>query len=186
MLIIEPPEISSRYSYSSCTSWLILVYPSIRVCQSSTTMEMEVLKLTPPFTYSYQCGPTLLTTYIPVYMYTMIIQLIVEIGKSWILSHREMVEKSTWIVKLLQQQSLKSSTLLTTILNNLVLLLTFGLTSPILCLCIGISTYVSITSWLVAIGKSVFKSLNPDRPSKNLSQRVSGKCRSHTPFVHPH
>lgn len=40
-------------------------------------------------------------------------------------------------------------------LNNLVLLLSFGLCSPVLCCYIALSTYVHLCSWLILIGRFV-------------------------------
>lgn len=73
-MLIQPEYISSSYTYLSCIIYLFL--PSQIVCVASIPVTTEPLKIIPPFTYSYQCGSTLLVAYIPVYMYTITIQII--------------------------------------------------------------------------------------------------------------
>ena len=52
---------------------------SKKTCLSYRDVTMEVLKVTPPFTYSYQCGSTIRTSYIPVYMSNVSIQIIIDL-----------------------------------------------------------------------------------------------------------
>lgn len=111
---------------------------------------MEVLKLTPPFTYSYQCGSTILTSYIPVYMYSVIIQILVDISRVIAIFHFQQ----------LPQQNIKSSKIISSVMNNLVLLLSFGFSSPVLCFCICLEMIVSEKCWLMLIGKTYYESTN--------------------------
>ena len=112
---------------------------------------MDVLKLAPPFTYSYQCGSTLLTSYIPVYMYTVLIQIIVDILG---------VITTLYTKQSLLKIEIRSSEIISNLINSLVLLLSFGLTSPVLCVCICVGVMTSVNCWLILIGKIVFDSLD--------------------------
>ena len=123
---------------------------------------MEVLKLTPPFTYSYQCASTLLTSYIPVYMYIVSIQIIVDIIRVVAIFHINYENYSTFIQKFLPNKHLKSSKVISNIMNNLVVLLSFGLSSPVLCVSICLGMIVNENCLLILIGRIVFEDLMTD------------------------
>ena len=121
---------------------------------------MDVLKLAPPFTYSYQCGSTLLTSYIPVYMYTVLIQIIVDILRVVSAFQIKFENFPKWMRSFLPKRHIKSSKIISSLINSLVLLLSFGLTSPVLCVCICVGVMTSVNCWLILIGKIVFDSLD--------------------------
>jgi hypothetical protein len=73
-LLVPPEKISSSYSYQKCRYFSLSLDEF--TCLLYIQIPMSALSLTPPFTYSYQCGSTLLTTYIPIYMYSMSLQLL--------------------------------------------------------------------------------------------------------------
>jgi hypothetical protein len=70
-----PSKIYSFYSYKSCALSFIQLDGSIE-CPITTPALMDVLKITPPFFYSYQCASTLLTSYLPVHMYSISLQVV--------------------------------------------------------------------------------------------------------------
>jgi Leucine-rich repeat (LRR) protein len=74
-LLIPPDDISSSYSFQSC-SFMIFLSDGSSKCLRYGHALMDALKITPPFFYSYQCGSTLLTSYIPVHMYSISLRLI--------------------------------------------------------------------------------------------------------------
>jgi hypothetical protein len=137
---------------------------------------MEVLKITPAFFYSYQCGSTLLTSYIPVHMYSISLQVLSTILTIVIIfSSTNMAHRPLWLLSLFpgvcwpdHGQSLGSSEdlgkpihlinghqILSGAMNSVILLLSFGLCSPVLCVSIAVSICVHLCSWLMFIGRFV-------------------------------
>lgn len=131
---------------------------------------MDTLFITPSFAYSYQCGSTLLTSYLPVFMYSISLQIFALIAKlififssdptrypPWLLSRRiywpsyrtkEYGDMGGGLVEPYQ--------IISTAMNNIILLLSFGLCSPILCCYITSSLCLSLTSWQILIGRFVY------------------------------
>ena len=114
---------------------------------------MDILKLTPPFTYSYQCGSTILTSYIPVYMYSSIFQILIDISRVIIIFQINFEDYPQFIYK-----NIRISKIISNIINNMILLLSFGLSSPVLCLSICLSVIINISCWLMIIGRLIFQS----------------------------
>lgn len=144
----------------TCSFWVVIAPTSTRKCLSYKTVPMEVLKLTPPFTYSYQCGSTLLTSYIPVYMYIVMIQILVDISRVIIILNINYENYPKLIRYWFPNKHMKSSKIISNVMNNLVLLLSFGLSSPILCFCLCLGMIVSEKCKLILIGKKFFETIN--------------------------
>jgi hypothetical protein len=176
-LLVPPDEISSSYLYQRCT--LILFDPDGRTeCLLSAPAIMDVLKITPPFFYSYQCGSTLLTSYIPVHMYSISMKVLFDVVTLIIIfSSSNMAELPAWLLALfpgvcwpshwknciesfdLEKKSIRliePHQIISRTMNNVILLLSFGLCSPVLCVCIAVSICVYLCSWLLLIGRFVF------------------------------
>jgi Leucine-rich repeat (LRR) protein len=77
-LLVEPDEIVSSYTYQICSITAIIIVDGeeITTCVSETDRYVEVAPLTPPFSYGYQCASTVLTAYIPVYLYIYCLEIL--------------------------------------------------------------------------------------------------------------
>jgi hypothetical protein len=141
---------------------------------------MDVLKITPPFFYSYQCGSTLLTSYIPVHMYSVSLQILSTIATFIfvISSSSVMTQYPHWLLSLLpgvcwpgHWQSVESSSvdlnpkpirlvephqIVSNTMSSLTLLLSFGLCSPVLCGYIALSICMYLCCWLMLVGRFVY------------------------------
>lgn len=115
---------------------------------------MHTVAHVPPFTFSYQCGSTLLVAYIPVNMYSAILQILLDILRGWIIFHLDANDIPAFIRRFLHRH-LSVSYLISESMNNLVLLLSFGISSPILSFSLLLSQWVDVSFWLILIGKSV-------------------------------
>jgi hypothetical protein len=184
-LLVPPDDISSSYSYQSCASFLVL-FDGSTICLQYLPRIMDVLKITPPFFYSYQCGSTLITSYIPVYMYSVSLQLLDSIATftfillssshsitehphwSWLLkwfpgvcwpSHWNNVDHDHHTSELTVNEKpirlVNPHEIISRMMNNLVLLLSFGLCSPVLCCYIALSICAHLSCWLILIGRFV-------------------------------
>jgi hypothetical protein len=180
-LIVPPDDISSSYSYQSCEQTLVLSDGS-SVCLHNAPRFMDVLKITPPFFYSYQCGSTLITSYIPVYMYSISLQLVSTLFSftfiiffsshniikhphwSWLLKwFPRICWPSHWnSVDLVHDFSdekpirlIKPHQIISRVMNNIVLLLSFGLCSPVLCCYISLNICVHLSCWLILIDRFI-------------------------------
>jgi hypothetical protein len=135
-----------------------------------------VLKITPPFFYSYQCGSTLLTSYIPVHMYSISLQVLFTIVTLVIAFSSDWAQHPSWLLSLfpgvcwpshwqkvggsidLQKKPVRLISphqIISRTMSNIILLLSFGLCSPVLCVFIAVSICVHLLSWLVLIGRFV-------------------------------
>jgi hypothetical protein len=134
---------------------------------------MDPLKITPPFSYSYQCGSTLLVSYIPVYMYSVSLQLISitivfsimtisSFPEAWLV---KWVPPVGWSLPMIGKLDNLSSTegyrlinphqIISNLVSNLILLLSFGLCSPVLACYITLSTCVTAWCWVMMVGRFV-------------------------------
>ena len=65
-------SVSSSYSYEACSVWTYS--SSDAVCKETATFDVDLVALTPPFIYHWQCASVLLSAYIPVFIYTYVFQ----------------------------------------------------------------------------------------------------------------
>lgn len=190
-LLVPPDQISSFYSYSYCS--LILFTPSGTICAITSTTTMEILRFTPPFTYSYQCGSTLLTSYLPVYMYSITLQLIsIFLRMTFIFSSHifkfpeSLMDKSVGVYWPLHwntfhvnspspRRMIESYQVISFIMSNLILLLSFGLCSPVLSFYLSLSISVNLCCWLMLIGR--FISLQQRFGEENKNHTINELCR---------
>lgn len=163
----------------------------------------QPLNIIPPFSYSYQCRSSLLAAYIPVFMYSISFQLLTVLVRLSVLfipfnsSHSLHTLFLRWLPQfgsslyLLNfpessfQTSLntpirliKSYQIVSHVLNNVTLLLTFGLCSPVLGFYIALNITVSLLSWLVLIGRYIYFHLC--YPSSLRFDEVTLPCSSAT------
>lgn len=189
---MPPNEISSSYSYESCS--LSLFFPNGQsVCVLYTSSIMDVLKITPPFYYSYQCGSTILISYLPVYMYSISLQIFSIFVTSFIIFTSTRVKYPQWFVKLfpgvcwpshldiddqselelekkfLRIRLLNPHQIISSFVNNIVLLLSFGLCSPVLCFYVSLSICLHLCHWHILIGRFVCFRIDAFPPSSGSS-----------------
>jgi Leucine-rich repeat (LRR) protein len=178
-LLVPPDNISSSYSYRSCST--SFVTPDGLKCTEYRTVFVDVLPITPPFAFSYQCGSTLLTSYLPVYLYSTSLQTLVLILKllgilifsnstlhptRWPLWAMKWFPGIYWpsqgthcgkmfpsSLRLIRPAQIISSTM-----NQIILLLSFGLCSPVLCGSVTLNLSLQLSSWLLLIGRFLFLS----------------------------
>jgi hypothetical protein len=165
-LLVRLDDISSSYSYQRCGLYVFFSDGSRFCLRYAPAIPgiMDVLKLTPPFFYSYQCGSTLLTSYLPVHMYSISLQIISTIVSLIIIfSSSNLTHHPRWLLSLFpgvcwpsHWQSVKGPAIdlhfnkkpiclikphqiISRTMNNIILLLSFGLCSPVLCAFITVS-----------------------------------------------
>jgi hypothetical protein len=160
---------------------------------------METLKITPPFFYSYQCGSTLLTAYLPVYLYSIALQIMsIAVTTMTILLISSHTQCPNWFLdsfpgicwpwRISQQRKekdekttrlIKPHQILSNAANNIVLLLSFGLCSPALCGSIALCVSLHLSSWLLLIRRFVSSRLDRETSALALSSSVdSGSLTS--------
>jgi hypothetical protein len=154
---------------------------------------MDVLKVTPPFFYTYQCGSTILISYIPINMYSISIQILSTIGTLVIIfSSPDSTEYPRWLFDLLPgvcwpthwhsardsdadlkvqpKNLIKPYQIISRMMNNFILLFSFGLCSPVLCCFIVVCICVHFFSWLVLIGRFVMIRRSAPRQSSLVDE----------------
>jgi hypothetical protein len=142
---------------------------------------MRVLQFAPPFSYSFQCASTLLITYIPVYMYATSLQLLAiafalitifasnRTGSEYPEWFKRLFVRVCWLTPSTRDTELSSIPLiephqiLSTVTNNLIIFLTFGLCSPVLGCYLALCISVRLLFWRTMIGRFVFSRLETER-----------------------
>jgi hypothetical protein len=190
-LFISPNEIYSTYEFLECQNWLYNISTTSRYCISYVTSSVNVTPLTPPFLYYNLCGSVILTSYIPVYIYMYIINIIMTVISPYIYNiiyHNNiniikyiqpLIMNIVWPQINIQQHHTNNTNLLldntknicsrwllrvdevvTNLLHHISILLTFGLTCPILS--IIITSYISIYIMIlyILIGRYVYYKTN--------------------------
>jgi hypothetical protein len=147
---------------------------------------MDPLNLTPPFSYSYQCASTLLVSYVPVYMYLVSLQFLPTFVVLVLLASSDLsiallpeglmktcFPPIAWPLHLIKELNqsrspsvpsviatdrlIKPHQIVSNVVNNVILLLSFGLCSPVLGCYITLSTCATLWCWLMLIGRFVFR-----------------------------
>jgi hypothetical protein len=167
--LVEPNEIKSTYPFRECTKEQVLTTESY--CVEYSPIDMDPLFITPPFTYSYQCVATLLTSYIPVYLYSTSIQFITLWIKYLLIFSTHPNQYPTFLFKLLpgvfwplhwstsihQQPSLvrliRPSEIMCTTFNHLIIFVTFGFCSPVLGCYIVLFICTNLCFWIIMVGR---------------------------------
>jgi hypothetical protein len=166
---------------------------------------MEVLKITPPFFYSYQCASTLLTSYIPVHMYSISLQVLFTIVALVIIFSSSSMTHPHWLLSLfpgvcwpshwqrtggsaidLERNPvclIEPHQIISRTMSNIILLLSFGLCSPVLCAYIAVSICLHLSSWLVLIGRFVFSRIDARHALASSSPSI-GPDRGRLHFFH--
>jgi hypothetical protein len=137
---------------------------------------MDVLQITPAFAYSYQCGSTLLTSYLPVYIYSISLQIISLFINLFLIFYTSRTPYPHWFMKLFpgiywpsywvhtsnnetnkvrSLRLIRPSQIITLAMNDFILFLSFGLCCPILCCYITFNLCLHLFVWLMLIGRFV-------------------------------
>jgi Leucine-rich repeat (LRR) protein len=78
-LLILPHEIDSTYTYLTCDTVLY------GVCIEWEPYSVEVIPLTPSFSYDYLCASSIITVYVPVFIYTACLQILLPTLSTYLL-----------------------------------------------------------------------------------------------------
>jgi hypothetical protein len=186
--LVPPEDISSSYSYRACARSLI--NPDGLICLLSPPTLMEILYITPPFSYTYQCGSTLLTSYLLVYMYSISLQIFSLLMRLILVFSTNFTQHPNWFMKLFpgiywpskwksdNQSSrdvprtksprlLRPAQIISGAMYHMILLLSFGLCSPVLAGYITFSLCANMCCWLVLIGRflSYYRNITAEAPT---------------------
>ena len=173
-------EVVTPYTYRACLSHHTSVSTGLTACTTYEPEEVESAPLVPPFTYNNQCGSVLLTSYIPVFLLGYSIQILLPAivlvlsahspyksipplihdmlhgllwPKQWIECGDEFV-RNMYIVDHCPDCMMKCRSILCNdVLNNWLLLLTFGLCSPVLAVAIVTCVVLKMSIWVIAVGR---------------------------------
>lgn len=138
--------------------------------------------LIPPFTYNYQCTSVLLTAYIPVFIYTYSLQVIapfiflfllcfikyttlprpfrktvpgILFPNNWSKDRTEQGFRSDVLQIAVSKRLYNIKTVTSNLIHNIIILLTFGLCSPVLACLIGAASYLITATWRILIARFV-------------------------------
>ena len=173
-LLISADAVSTPYSYRTC-AFHITTPDGETYCSEYEFVDVESATLVPPFSYSNQCGSVVLTSYIPVFLLGYSIQLVLSLlllGSLVSLRYdsvspliRKSLHGILWPEQWVRGSDARScdsdsTVMLNTptifcndVFNNWLLMMTFGLCSPILAVAIVCSVVLKMSLWILLIGR---------------------------------
>jgi hypothetical protein len=178
-LLIPADAVSTPYSYRTCAVYNTPEYGDT-YCSEYLINEVESASLVPPFTYNNQCGSVVLTSYIPVLLLGYSIQLMLPfifmtsltfvsydsmppsvrkmfhgiIWPEYWLQGGDVLVRNTAILNSDPSVLLEIETICCNdVLNNWLLMLTFGLCSPVLAVAIVCSVLLKMSLWMSLVGR---------------------------------
>lgn len=184
-LVVEPNQIQSAYSYDFCSVVSLNPDGSQGSCLQHSVQEVDVIPMTPPFVYNNLCSSVLLSTYIPVYIFMFSFQICFPVaimlvmpnveycfiwkpirqgmhGALWPMHWNKSMSDSTHPSRDQEHHAMatpeilfKSVTFQLSIMNHLMILLTFGFCSPWLGFVLVASMVVEIARTMFMIGRFV-------------------------------
>ena len=183
-LLVEEKEFSSTYFFSQCYWWITYADGSM-VCREYQDTTSEVEGIVPPFIYNYDCGSTLIQVYLPVYLYMYIYQFLLACGFTPLWSSFDFEVFPVWLQTRLSglvwpdvwygdnnvqsdssdfdqfripttKKLSKFKTIVSSdIFRHVVVLVTFGVCSPLLATLISLSVLIKLHMWIALIGRFV-------------------------------
>ena len=191
-LIIEPDPISTPYLYRTCTQYKLNSDDNL-ICSRFEYVGAESAQLIPPFTYSNVCGSEVIKSYIPVFLLGASIQLVLPVI---VLATIKFIPYSAIPLRLRSAMSfgvyypehwlnddrredlhnpmvlLNTKILLCNhVLYSWVVLLTFGLFSPVLAVAVSCSVFMKIITWQVLVGRFTMRILESRKIENNSTIR---------------
>jgi hypothetical protein len=180
-LLIPAHSVSTPYSYRSCVAFTYSASMET-YCSKYNSIEVDSASLVPPFIYNNQCGSVVVTSYIPVLLLGYSMQLVLPVIVMALLrcvpytsmspSVRAMFYGIIWPEYWLQGSGdvapfdnnaiaindpyviLETRTVFSNgVFNNWMLLLTFGLCSPVLAVAIVGCVLLKMSLWVLLIGR---------------------------------
>lgn len=158
-------------------------------CISYTGLSLSTTFI-PPYTYSYQCGSTVLTSFIPVFIlaYTLrafaqplLMFCIMYITKSENIPVAITIFPSilwpTRIHKYEFRKIMYPGVIITHILHDIAVMVTYGITSPVCCLVIAVSVCITTLQWHVIIGRYLHIRSTSSKSSSEGSTQRQGDAR---------
>ena len=179
---MKPDEVTASYVYTPDCAVTKYSHTGEPICTDTSAIFVDVASLVPPFSYNYQCTSVLLTAYIPVFIYTYSLQLIAPfvflfllcfikytalpraIRKSipgllfpdnWSRDSAGQGLRSDMLQIAVSKRLYNIKTVTSTLIHNIIILLTFGLCSPVLACLIGASSYLLTATWRILIARFV-------------------------------
>jgi hypothetical protein len=177
---VQAPPITSHYTYLACS---VFSLSSADECDAFHTTSVEVPPFDSPFHYSYLCSSALLTSYVPVYVYTYSMLLISPIAfrllmraelsflpKQALSALPGVLWPSLWDVHSDGSNSdrdsnmkphflLKVDGIVASSMHHTAVCLTFGLACPALALVIAAAVVFSALQWTLVINRFIFNRL---------------------------
>jgi len=202
-LLEEQKSIRSEYDYFLCDNHR--EGHIFDFCTQFTLVHVEVVPVTPPFTYNYECTSALLKSYIPVFIYTYCFQFILPPFVLWILTKLSYLRLPEFLRfamfgvlwpnhwssdsdGIVERQStphklFKLDSVLTMIMHHIVILLTFGLTSPFLATAIVATVGSMSVQHRLLVGRFVLTRLSTSRRDSAILRRFDSRIRESDVFT---
>ena len=128
-------------------------------------MTVAVINYVPAFTYNHQCSSTLFVDYIPVFVYTYVSYYLTTLFSGAIITSLKKASIPKLLVSVLPGllwpaeaedglgRLIRMDGIIVTVMNNFIVLLTFGLASPLLAGAIIIGTLLQTYEWQILFGR---------------------------------
>ena len=178
-LLIQADSVSTPYAYGTCLVHATTVGGETR-CEEYGEIQVQSASLIPPFTYNNQCGSTVLSSFIPVLLLGYSIQVMLPFvvlalvlyvphssthpvvrlmlhgllwPEQWVQGGEVLARNKALVVSRPDMMLRTRAIFCNDVLNNWLLMVTFGLCSPALAVAIVCSVWVHSCLWVVMIGR---------------------------------
>ena len=193
-LFFANDDIISYYSIDYCDTYTAYYFVKICTADEFQHDNIPIAPLTPPFIYNYQCASSVLTSYIPVYLYIYAFLILLPFVYVMLLTQfkydelphvfRLLVHAIVWPKHFIEDEDVHPSDnesslkfdhfmifdtrdiVTTDVLNHLIVLLSFGLCSPLLTLAIGLTVYLKLNMWVLLVGRFASYFEYPKQPAR--------------------
>ena len=181
-IFVKPDAVTASYVYTPDCAVTQYSHTGEPICTDTNDIFVEVAALIPPFTYNYQCTSVLLTAYIPVLIYTYSLQIIapfiflfllcfikyttfprplrkavpgILFPSNWSKDSTGQGFRSDMLQIAVSKRLYNIKTVTSNLIHNIIMLLTFGLCSPVLAFLIGAASYLITATWRILIARFV-------------------------------
>jgi hypothetical protein len=198
---VESNPITVSYPQQYCSEYVFSIISQTADCFTYSSRLVTVRPFIPSFAYNYNCGSTILTAYIPVYLYIYTAHILFNVFAPYliILTYpttqlgdpspprllRRLLPGIYWPELWVQHRNdgvirrlYPVEAIVDSLIQHSIIFFSFGLCSPFLTLAIAITFWLIIVRWKVLLTRGLLKLEVLQRDHPNLSPEVDSLASS--------
>jgi hypothetical protein len=161
------PCVTNRTVSEANDDYNVLPKPKNKICLSYGVTQQFVAEFDPPFTYSFQCGSSIITSYVPVLVYSCACRFLVAVIRFALDIYFDNGKLGKCCSKRVSSP-IKDGNFLSHLLVECVVLLTFGMSSPPLAAITVLCILMELLGHIQAIARFVIAKGAAENSSKSI------------------